>query len=101
MSMPNDNPIALSTVVSRKVEILTSELGDELVMLDIETGFYHGLNEIGGHIWGLLQEPIAVADLYAHMLAEYEVEPEACQDELLAFLKRLHSRKLLHIHSEG
>jgi len=40
--------VTLQTVVSRKKEgLLVSELGKEIVMMDIDNGNYLGLNETG------------------------------------------------------
>ena len=44
-------------------EIVQSKIGEEVVMLDMESGFYFGLNSVASVIWGLLAEGIGFEKL--------------------------------------
>ena len=83
------DPIGPATVIARSPEILEAELDGETVMMSIEQGEYYGLDQVGTSIWSLLAEPRSVAELCAALVEEYEVDPEICQRDVIAFLEQL------------
>lgn len=87
------------TVVAAKDQ-LSSDLNGEAVILNLQTGVYHGLDAVGARIWHLLQETRTVDDILKTLLEEYEVEPDRCQQELLALLQKLADQKLIEVRSE-
>lgn len=88
-----------STVVVSKDQVY-SELQGEAVILDVKSGIYYGLNEVGASIWNLIQEPKTVGEIKEALLAEYEVEPQTCDRDLLAILKDLIVKGLVHVINE-
>lgn len=66
-----------SRVVATKEQV-SSVLAGEAVILDLKSGVYYGLNDVGARIWNLLQEPRKVDEIRDTLLAEYSVEPEQC-----------------------
>lgn len=83
--------------VSRRSDVLTSSVGEETVMLDVEKGFYYGLDPVATRIWDLLATPMRVADLCAQLVVEFEVTPEACRTDLAAFLESLRENGLIDV----
>jgi hypothetical protein len=65
------------------------DLDKEVAILDLKSGVYFGLNEVGARIWHLLQEPKIVNEVFETILEEYEVEPERCEHELVTLLQEL------------
>ena len=94
MTTPSLPPDAL---ISRSTDILTTELDDALLMLNIPRGEYHGLNEVAARIWALLEQPTCPAALVSALVAEYEVTPEECAAAVDCFLMDLRARNLLRI----
>lgn len=86
----NDN-----TILSRKMGIMTADMNGSAVMMDIETGKYYNLGDVGGRIWELLEDPMSLTGLLAKLTAEYDVTAEQCRAETLPFLEKLLSRGLL------
>jgi hypothetical protein len=78
-----------STVVVRSSEPLTAVVDGELVMLDARSSSYFGLDGIGTRIWELLEAPRSVDDVCTVLIEEYEVDPETCRTEVLAFITDL------------
>jgi hypothetical protein len=70
-------------------------LDDDLVMADLESGNYYGLVGPGRRIWDLLAEPICVGDLCLAVRAEYDVDTETCEREVLEFLNDLYRDRLI------
>ena len=89
--------LSLESQVSRRTDVLTSNVGDEIVMLDVERGFYYGLDPVATRVWELLTEPVRVADLCARLIDEFEVTPEVCTADVTAFLEDLRESGLLDV----
>ncbi|MBU1660562.1 MAG: lasso peptide biosynthesis PqqD family chaperone [Chloroflexi bacterium] len=97
-SLTNHIPLTPTTIVSRTRDVLFADVGQEVVMLNLEKGRYHALDEIATEIWEMIAEPIRVADLIAALLTEFDVSPENCQRDVLTYLEQLQERDLLDIH---
>ena len=87
-----------STVVAAKDQV-SSDLGGEVAILDLKAGVYYGLDAVGARIWSLIQEPRTVNEIRDILLEEYEVEPEHCERDLLALLRRLADEGLVEVRS--
>jgi hypothetical protein len=85
-----------STVAAAKGQI-SADLADEVVILDLESGIYYGLDAVGTRIWHLIQAPRTVKDVQDTLLEEYEVDPDRCGQELLALLRELASHGLVEV----
>ena len=92
-----DIVIELNSVVSKSTELLASELDGELVMMDVETGKYFGLNGVGSVIWNLIDKPHSVSEICSQLEKEYDVEASTCEQEVLAFLNSMDTEKMLVI----
>lgn len=90
-----------SMVVAAKAQI-SADLADEVVILDLESGVYYGLDAVGTRIWSLIQEPRFVNDIRDALLEEYEVDPDCCEHDLLALLNDLADHGLVEVnHATG
>jgi hypothetical protein len=87
-----------STVVAAKDQV-SSDLGGEVAILDLKAGVYYGLDAVGARIWSLIQEPRTVNEIRDILLEEYDVEPERCERDLLALLRRLADEGLVEVRS--
>jgi hypothetical protein len=87
----------LGSVVQRNETLATAPMGEELAMMDLDTGKYLVLDRIGAAIWEKLDEPIHVGDLIGVLAADYDVTREQCESDVLGFLQQLHSRGLVDL----
>ncbi|MCG3154480.1 MAG: hypothetical protein DKINENOH_01074 [bacterium] len=92
-----ERTLTASTRVVAAPEQIFSDLGGEIVILNVASGVYHGLDEVGARIWHLLQQPITVAELHATILAEFEVEAEQCRQDILQLLHELLDAGLINL----
>ncbi|MFQ5678753.1 MAG: PqqD family peptide modification chaperone [Gemmatimonadota bacterium] len=83
---------AVSTQVS-------SDLGGEVVVLELGAGKYFGLDDVAARVWSLLQSPITVGELESALLAEYDVDARRCAEDLDAFLRELADRNLVSLEA--
>ncbi len=98
--MSNASLEPTSSVVRLK-EILSAEVGNEVVLMSTEKGVYYGLNPVGAWVWSLLGEPVPVHELCEKIVEEFEVTLEQCQEEVLVLLKELQEQGLISIVEEG
>lgn len=88
-------PIPLDTLITRAAGFVTAPVEDELMMLNIEQGAYYSLDPIAAEIWGLLETPARARDLVETLRQAYDVTPEQCQADVLAFLEQLHANGMI------
>ena len=82
-------------VVRISEQVVFKPVGDEMVLLDFQSGMYYGLDPVGVRIWQLIaaQHPLgAVVDT---LLAEYDVPHETLERDVDALLAELESRGLV------
>jgi hypothetical protein len=85
-----------ATIIKRKDKnILITGLGNEMVMMDLESGNYITLNNLGRIIWEKIEQPILVSDLIGYLLSKYDVTELQCKKETFTFLARLHAEGLI------
>jgi len=89
-----------STVVASERQV-SSDLGGEAVILHLESGVYHGLNAVGAAIWTLLREPRTVGEIQEAILAEFAVDAERCQRDVLALLRQFEAEGLIELLDAG
>ena len=68
---------------------LYSEVSEDAVILDINTGVYYGLNSVGVDIWQWLQQPQTEAEILSLVLEEYDVSPEEAHKDIQSMLKEM------------
>ncbi|MGF1542644.1 MAG: PqqD family protein, partial [Pleurocapsa sp.] len=74
---------------------LYSEIADEAVILDLESGVYYGLNSVGVDIWQWLQQPQTAQNLLSLVLEEYEVTPEQAEQDIQSILQEMLDKGLI------
>lgn len=88
-----------SIVVAAKEQV-SCDLAGEAVILNLKNGVYCGLDPVGARTWNLIQEPRAVHDIRDILLQEYDVEPERCEQDLLALLQQLADEGLVEVQAQ-
>jgi hypothetical protein len=69
--------------------VFAQEIEGEVVLLDMASENYFGLDAIGSEIWSLLKEGKTLQEAYDVLLADYEVTPDELQHDLEAFVTKL------------
>lgn len=101
MSYPETEcEITESSIVVAAEEQISSDLGGESVILNMKTGVYHGLNEVGARVWDLIEKPKTVKDIKQVVLEEYEVSPDVCTNDLFLLLNNLKTAGLIEVKNE-
>jgi hypothetical protein len=75
--------------------IVQSKIGEEVVMLDMDSGFYFGLNSVASVIWGLLADEIGFEKLIDQLMAQFEVERFICEADTQELLDQMLEKNII------
>ena len=87
----------LETRITVPEQVLLREVGDEAVILELSTGHYYGLDEVGVRMWSLLAQHGTAGRAYRDLLAEFDVPEDQLRRDLLEFVDLLAAKKLLEV----
>ena len=90
----------LEKVVPSK-NVLTQEVSGEMVLMDLSSEQYFGLDAVGTRVWNLLGQGTAPADLLSILLREYEVEQQQLESDIEELLGQLLEAGLVRVGAEG
>ncbi len=82
-------------------DVLFQDVEGEIVLLNIETGEYYGLNEVGSRIWTMFQEGQPVSQVLSTLLSEYDVPEEGLRGDVEQFLLQLQSKHLIEFNESS
>lgn len=94
---PAPAQITLDSTVCAASHHFSCDLEGEAAILNLKTGVYHGLNQVGAEVWRMLEKPVSVRKLLDAMLAQFEVERDACEIDLIRLLDELNKRGLISV----
>src|SRR2546423_3220492 len=80
--------------------LLSQEIDGEMVLLDLRSGMYLGLNRLGTFIWKLLisnDGSISAGTIVEAVTGEFEVEPATARRDLDQLLLELSSNRLVRV----
>jgi hypothetical protein len=80
---------------TRNLDLISADLDDDLVILDVEQGKYFSLNLVSKRIWELLEIEHTKAEVVELLMTEFEVELAECQSEVEIHFKKLVKLKLI------
>ena len=100
-SRADPNHITIESIVVASPDQVSSDLAGETVLLSMTSARYYGFEGVGSRIWELVSTPARVGDICATISQEYDVTPERCAADVLAFLRDLAMKGLLEVHVAG
>ena len=81
-------------------EVVWTKLGEEVAILNSETGTYFGLDPVGSRIWCLMADGAAVDEVVSTLLSEYGVDEQRIRNDLQELIDRLAARSLVKVTSD-
>lgn len=83
-------------VLRRKPGLSATEMAGRTVMLDVGSGSYFALDEVGGAVWEALARPTAVREVIAYIDASFEApDTAAVARDVTDFLAELLAQGLV------
>ena len=89
--------LSLRDSLAIRPDVVFRQLDKEAVLLDLKSGKYFGLNEVGARVWQLVAEARALADILETLSAEYAEERSVLERDLLELAGELCTRGLVDI----
>ena len=77
------------TVVGRRERVMTQQVEGDAVLLDIDSGEYFSLNEVGGMVWELCDGSRSVEDVAELISSEFDVDTSAALSDAIELLESL------------
>ncbi len=85
---------------SPKDHVLCRIVEDEAVLLDLDSGQYYGLNNVGTRIWQLLGAGNSASSIRELVVQEFEVAEAQAEADVEALIEMLLARHLLVLQGE-
>jgi len=80
--------------------VFAQEVDGEMVLLDMESENYFGLDEVGTSIWQAMQDDDGDLDkVFAALLAQYEVPEAVLKSDLFNFVEKLQESGLIEVQA--
>ncbi len=82
--------------------VVYRSFGEETLLLNLDTGQYHGLNETGGRLLELLNDTDGkLGEALGLLAGEYEVAADEISADLAEFCRDLAERGLVEVDAAG
>ena len=82
-------------LVRRNADMIAADVGDEAVILNVDSGYFFQLNQTAALIWAALESPISVDTLCASIADAFAVDPAVCRRDVIAFIADMRDRDLI------
>ena len=76
---------------------ISTEIGDEVAILHLESGRYFTLDPVGSRVWQLIASPRTAEEIVDVLVVEFEVDRDRCEQDVHSLLFQLERRGLLRI----
>jgi len=102
MPTPSRSPITLDSTLRQMEGNVSAVVDGEVAIMSVEQGSYFTLNEVGGRIWVLLEQPRSLREVCETLFQEFDVEENECQSDVLELARELETRNLVErVHEPG
>jgi Coenzyme PQQ synthesis protein D (PqqD) len=93
--------VAHGTLIERNARIVHRNVNKDQgsVLLHLDSGAYHGINEVGTMVWDLIESPISFEQLLITLRERLGKVPSTLDADIAAFVKDLEKRDLLRMTS--
>jgi hypothetical protein len=78
-------------------DVLVQELQGESVLLNVGTGRYFGLDEVGTRMWAVLTTAESLQAAYDTLLAEYDVDGQRLEGDFRTLVEKLVEHGLVEV----
>jgi hypothetical protein len=87
--------VTIDSVLVRDQYLAATDLGGQIVVLNVHTDTYVSLNAVASDIWTMLSEPRRVGDILEFLLQRHDVDGETLSRDVLPFLQTMIERRLV------
>lgn len=87
--------VALHDQLRIPEEVLTSKVGEEMILLNLQTGMYHSLDPVATRFLELLQHTSHLDEVHQALLQEFDVPTSRLENDLIKLSQEMLTRGLL------
>jgi hypothetical protein len=87
----------LNETVKIPKHVVFQKVGDETVLLNMESGVYYGLNSTGTRLWEVLRDKKNLRAALDELVTEYDVQPQDLQRDVLRLIRELEAKGLIEV----
>ena len=92
--------VSLDTSLVVPDDVIFRELDGEAIILNLATGMYFGLDEVGTRLWALVADSGTLRHAVDVMAGEYDVDRAALEGDVLELAGGLLDKGLVQVKSE-
>ena len=89
--------IAADTIIRRTDSQVSTAMEGETILLQLESGNYFSLNEVGALVWNELEAPRTVQELCDRVCTEYEVDAQLCLRDVMQLIQHLLKEQMVEL----
>jgi hypothetical protein len=89
--------ISLDHALSIPADVVFRQLDEEAVLLNLKSGIYFGLNDVGARVWQLIAERRTLSRVLDALIEEYAATPEVLERDLLELSRQLCAKGLVEV----
>jgi hypothetical protein len=89
------------SIVRTAGDAVSCELDGEMAILNVRSGDYYGLDEVGAFVWRIISRPHTVAEIIKTITLEYEVDAAQCESDLIDLIGKLATHGLVEISDQA
>lgn len=83
------------TRYQRSDDILFTDVGDDVVALNVSRGLCYGMEDVTRAVWDMLAEPVELAEICTRLTQRYDVDAATCRSEVAALIEQLVDEDLI------
>ncbi|MGE0600102.1 MAG: PqqD family protein [Dehalococcoidia bacterium] len=88
-------PVSATGTVALKSDVVARSAGDEMILLDLESGEYFTLNAVGAVIWKGLESGLDLSQILTAVIEQFEVEEPVAKSDIDEYIDSLISEGLV------
>ena len=97
----DETDYGMNTRVVRSEGAVQAEADGRVIAFNIQKGRCYEFNSVAAQIWTMLNRPTRIGTVCDQLIAQYDVEPKNCQNEVLALLTELRGISLVEALPSG
>lgn len=97
--MARTKKLNLDDVVQRVPDQIAAEVDDDVLMVNVETGYYYAVSDVAREIWEAIERPTRVSKLIDQLSSNHDVDRSTCEEQTISFLESLLAERLAQVNN--
>ncbi|MHB8383829.1 MAG: PqqD family peptide modification chaperone [Candidatus Binataceae bacterium] len=97
MSIDKHGVLEAAAIVVAADGQISCNLDGQAAILNLKSGIYYGLDEVGATVWDLIASPRCVGEIRDALMQSYDVDAAQCLRDLAALLCDLEDHGLVKV----